>query len=111
MVVACLPVMVAYTGLSQQKTKPDSVSLYSVPGKNRLQVKITAAEDARTTFVVINAAGTLSLTKVVKLNKGANTVYINLASLEPGTYFLKIVQPSRTRVEKFVIGPGSPPER
>lgn len=104
MLCFCLPVLFASAGFSQQKSGVDSIRLYSVPGKNRLQVKIMAAEDVRTTFVVVDAAGSLSLTKVAKLNKGANTVYINLGTLGPGNYFLRIVQPGRSRVEKFVIG-------
>lgn len=89
---------------AQKPDTSDSLSIYAVPGKNKLQIKIIAAGDVKTQFQVVDVSGRMQRSKSVALKQGINTVNINIGSLTAGIYFLKILQPGIIKTVKFIIG-------
>ena len=75
--------------------KPDleqvnSFAVYPNPVKNKLTVYVNAENSSRTELSMIDITGRTLLKQPVQINKGVNTISVNIPTLPPGTYIVKV---------------------
>ena len=75
--------------------KPDleqvnSFAVYPNPVKNKLTVYVNAENSSRTELSMIDITGRTLLKQPVQINKGMNTISVNIPTLPSGTYIVKV---------------------
>ncbi|MBS1575916.1 MAG: M4 family metallopeptidase [Bacteroidetes bacterium] len=84
--------------------KPDleqvnSFAVYPNPVKNKLTVYINAENSSLTELSMIDITGRTLLKQPVQINKGINTISVNVPTLPSGTYIVKIHGLQTTKVQ------------
>jgi bacillolysin len=84
--------------------KPDleqvnSFAVYPNPVKNKLTVYINAENSSRTELSMIDITGRTLLKQPMQINKGMNTISVNIPTLPSGTYIVKIHGLQSTKVQ------------
>lgn len=84
--------------------KPDlselnSFVVYPNPVKNTLTVYVNAENSSRTELSMIDIAGRTMMKQPVQLQKGNNTVSVNIPKLAAGTYIVKMNGSKSTKVQ------------
>ncbi|RLD55234.1 MAG: hypothetical protein DRJ01_16940 [Bacteroidetes bacterium] len=78
------------------------VNIYPNPVNNTASVNIKATQSAEAQMTIIAVTGQVISTQIVSLNAGQNTVNINTASLEKGTYILRLTQNQQVTIKRFI---------
>ncbi len=91
------------TGL-MNGVKPDldqlnSFAVYPNPVKNKLTVYVNAENSSRTELSMIDITGRTLLRQPVQVQKGANTISVNIPGLPAGTYIVKMNGLKSTKVQ------------
>ena len=84
---ATLSKVVSVNFSSKSDTK---IAVYPNPTRDVLRVDVNASEAATTLVQVTDLMGRVVLSQSVSVNKGANLLPLNVASLPSGAYFVKI---------------------
>lgn len=79
-----------------------SVTVFPNPASDVISVSISTSYDAAATLSVINAIGETMLSQKTGLNEGSNQLTLDIASLSPGIYFIKLNDGASTVMKKFV---------
>ena len=76
--------------------------LYPNPANNTLTVSVNSSVESRVTLTVIDVNGATLITKT--LGSGETNTQVNISSLPPGVYFVKIISSNsrENKVKKFV---------
>jgi autotransporter-associated beta strand protein len=70
--------------------KSDKTAVYPNPTRDVLRVEFTASDASASTVQVTDLTGRVVLSQNVAVNKGANLLPLNVASLPSGAYFVKV---------------------
>ncbi len=84
--------------------KPDleqvnSFAVYPNPVKNKLTVYINAENSSRTELSMVDITGRTLLKQPLQINKGMNTISVNIPTLPSGTYIVKVHGLQSTKVQ------------
>ena len=84
--------------------KPDleqvnSFAVYPNPVKNKLTVYINSENSNRTELLMIDITGRTLLKQPVQINKGMNTISVNVPALPSGTYIVRVPGLQSTKVQ------------
>jgi hypothetical protein len=79
-----------------------SISVYPNPAADALSISISCFESESATVSIINAIGETMLVNKILLNEGLNQLNLDIASLSPGIYFVKLTDNTSTGLKKFV---------
>lgn len=94
-----------YTAIKQTncKTGQFDVVLYPVPAKDNITVVIKSDNAVRTDLQIMDMGGRTIRIVPVQINKGNNTMNLNVSDLSAGQYILVSSDPSITINKKFTI--------
>ncbi|MFK5879447.1 MAG: C10 family peptidase [Flavobacteriaceae bacterium] len=80
-----------------EAVKEAITNLYPNPAKDRITSSIKVSEDTAGEILVYDSFGKLQLSQNIKLNKGNNSIELNISKLRIGIYYIKI----ETKTEIF----------
>ncbi|MGC4038746.1 MAG: M4 family metallopeptidase [Chitinophagaceae bacterium] len=86
-------------GIKPDLENVNSFAVYPNPVKDRLTVYINAENSSRTELSMMDITGRTLLRQPVQINKGMNTISVNLPSLPSGTYIVKVQGLQTTKVQ------------
>ncbi|MBS1608930.1 MAG: T9SS type A sorting domain-containing protein, partial [Bacteroidetes bacterium] len=87
------------TGFKPDLEQVNSFAVYPNPVKNKLTVYINAENSSLTELSMIDITGRTLLKQPVQINKGINTISVNVPTLPSGTYIVKIHGLQTTKVQ------------
>lgn len=67
-----------------------SIAAYPNPVKNNLTVYVNADNSSKTELTMVDITGRIVNRQAVQLQKGANTIAVNVSKLAPGAYLVKL---------------------
>jgi Metallo-peptidase family M12/Secretion system C-terminal sorting domain len=73
------------------------------PAKGELTVTFTAENSGQGTIIIVNQLGAMVLSNTTAVNKGANITKVNVSTLTPGTYILRLNTRGKVETAKVVI--------
>lgn len=90
------------TYISPKPKLPLSLSIYPNPATNQLTLLCVAAAAGQTDLNIIDVTGSIVRKHKIKLDSGNNNIRLDISSLAPGMYFLKMTNSKGNLMEKFV---------
>lgn len=81
----------------------NTLRLWPVPASDRVVLSVTGNEQGIAVLTVQNELGRVQQTKTVKVNKGSNSIEINVQSLPPGIYMVKLQTGGIMQSGKLVV--------
>ncbi|HPW86152.1 MAG TPA: T9SS type A sorting domain-containing protein, partial [Chitinophagales bacterium] len=78
------------------------IAVYPNPATNQLNVLISASASANTLMRVYDVTGKEMMSNGVSLQKGINTIELDISTLAKASYMLDISLNNKSFVEKFV---------
>ncbi|MEO7487106.1 MAG: M4 family metallopeptidase [Ferruginibacter sp.] len=77
----------------------NSFAVYPNPVKNKLTLYVNAERDSRSELSMIDIAGRIMMKQAVQIQKGSNTISVNIPRLAAGTYIVKMNGLRSTKVQ------------
>ena len=84
------------------KADKNFFTLFPNPATDKTDAKIYAAKSGAAKIEVLSASGTSINTKNILLQKGINSISIDVTDISKGVYFLRITNENKTAIQKFV---------
>jgi uncharacterized repeat protein (TIGR01451 family) len=94
------PIFVGVKSIAGPKT---TFAIYPNPANNVCNAVINAITSGSATIEVADITGKVISSKVTSLQKGAQTIQVDISSLTPGAYVVSFIQNGSTQSEKLVI--------
>lgn len=76
--------------ISNGNKAASEVSVYPNPAIHTISISLNAATQGNISIAVYNASGMIVASKQAILNEGTNTVQVDVSSLKPGTFYLRV---------------------
>jgi hypothetical protein len=83
----------------QDFSQLNSFTVYPNPVKNKLTVYVNAENSSRTELSMVDIAGRTMMKQPVQIQKGDNTISVNIPRLAAGTYIVKMNGLKSTKVQ------------
>lgn len=94
---------VANTTLKNETSFYKSLSLYPNPAKEQLNVQFNSENENEASVELVSMTSIVVSSKSFKANKGANTILVDVSSLEPGIYMLNIKNGVQVAIKKVIV--------
>ena len=90
------------TGIGEQPVTT-SLNVYPNPTRGQLTLEFTGQATLDGQILIANANGQVVLEQEIRRVQSGSKIQIDLGSMPQGVYYLRLVSPSMTKVEKIVL--------
>ena len=80
-----------------------TMALYPNPANNMFYAMISSEEDATADLTLVDVSGKVVVNKSLSVQKGSQTIPVDVSSLSPGIYFVKYANGVKSETQKLVI--------
>ncbi len=81
----------------------DNITLFPNPAKSYININYNSSKTVQTTFQIIDQLGRVVLNKTTFVNNGKNNLQLNISTLKPGMYFIRLNNETNSQIQKFII--------